>query len=181
MALRVFVLLTVLGTTYGFLVGGLMGLCGIGLMISGPIYGAIAGLSLGVIEGLVLGVLAVVVHRGGAPGDFMRYRWTAQMACAVACILAVATFWGVVFWGDTAGVRLAFTRDLPLTLILVVGPLLVATGATWVAARKVVSRYAREVAAGSPLEERYLPCSEPSDFVFGELSKELGKPFATKQ
>jgi hypothetical protein len=26
-----------------------------------------------------------------------------------------------------------------------------------------------------------LPCSEPSDFVFGELSKKLGKPFATKQ
>jgi hypothetical protein len=152
MALRVFVLLTVLGTTYGFLVGGLMGLYGIGLMISGPIYGAIAGLCLGVIEGLVLGVVAVVVHRGGASADFMWYRWTAQLACVVACILAVATFWGVVFWGDTAGVRLAFTRDLPLTLILV-GPLVVATGATWVAARKVVGRYAREVAAGSPLEE----------------------------
>ena len=26
-----------------------------------------------------------------------------------------------------------------------------------------------------------IPCSEPSDFVFGRLSKELGKPFATKQ
>jgi D-alanyl-D-alanine carboxypeptidase len=26
-----------------------------------------------------------------------------------------------------------------------------------------------------------VPCSEPSDFVFGELSKKLGKPFATKQ
>jgi D-alanyl-D-alanine carboxypeptidase len=26
-----------------------------------------------------------------------------------------------------------------------------------------------------------IPCAEPSDFVFGRLSKELGKPFATKQ
>ena len=58
-----------------------MGLYGIGLMISGPIYGAIAGLGLGVIEGLVLGVVAVVVHRGGALviscGTGGRRRWPA--------------------------------------------------------------------------------------------------------
>src|SRR5919112_3392404 len=88
MALRVFVLLTVLGTTYGFLVGGLFPY-GIGLMISGPIFGAIAGLGLGVLEGLVLGVVAVLVHRGGAPADFMWYRRKAELACVVACILAV--------------------------------------------------------------------------------------------
>ena len=157
MALRVFVLLTVLGTAYGLLVGGLTFPYGIGLMISGPIFGAIAGLGLGVLEGLVLGVVAVLVHRGGAPADFMWYRRKAELACVVACILAVALFWGVTFWrgpDPAASVRLAFTRDLPVALILVVGPLLVASGATWVAARKVVGQYAREVAAGAPLEER---------------------------
>jgi hypothetical protein len=157
MALRVFVLLTVLGTTYGVLVGGLTFPYGIGLMISGPIFGAIAGLGLGVLEGLVLGVVAVLVHRGGAPGDFLRYRRMAELACVVTCILAVALFWGVTFWrgpDPAASVRLAFTRDLPEALIIVVGPLLLATGATWVAARRVAGQYAREIAAGSPLEER---------------------------
>jgi hypothetical protein len=154
MALRVFVLLTVLGTTYGLLVGGLMFPYGIGLMISGPIFGTMAGLGLGVLEGLVLGVVAVLVHRGGTPGDFMWYRRTAELACVVACILAVALFWGVTFWradDPAASVRVAFTRDLPEALILVVGPLLLATGATWVAARKVAGQYVRENAGGAPL------------------------------
>ncbi len=153
MALRVFVLLTVLGTAYNLLVGGLTFPYGIGLMTSGPIFGAIAGLGLGVLEGLVLGVVAVLVHCGGAPGDFMWYRRKAQLAC----ILAVASFWGVTFWrgpDPAASVRLAPTRDLPEALIVVAGPLLLATGATWVAARKVVGQYAREIAAGSTLEER---------------------------
>jgi len=126
-------------------------------MISGPIFGAIAGLGLGMLEGLVLGVVAVLVHRGGAPGDFMWYRRTAEVACVAACILAVALFWGVTFWRDddpAASVRLAFSRALPEALILVAGPLLVATGATWFAARRVAGQYAREIAAGSPLEER---------------------------
>jgi hypothetical protein len=123
----------------------------------GAWYGTIAGLPLGVLEGLVLGVVTVLVHRGGAPGDFMWYRRAAQLACVVACILAVASFWGVVFWrgpDPAASVRLAFTRDLLEDLIFVVGPLLVATGATWVAARRVAGQYGSETAAESPLEER---------------------------
>jgi len=157
MALRVFVLLTVLGTTYGVVVGGLTFPYGIGLMMMFPIFGAIAGLGLGVLEGLVLGVVGVLVDRGGAPGELMWYRRAAELACVVACILTVVLFWAVMFWtgpDPAASVRLALTRDLPEALIVVVGPLLLASGATWVAARKVVGQYAREVAGGAPLEER---------------------------
>ena len=78
------------------------------------------------------------------------------MACVAACVLAVAAFWGVVFWrpGDSSSVRVAFTRDLLEALILVTGPLLLATGATWFAARRVAGQYASEAATGSTLEER---------------------------
>jgi len=64
---------------------------------------------------------------------------------------------GVTFWRDgdsAASVRVAFTRDLLEALILVAGPLLLATVATWLAARRVAGQYARETAAGAPLEER---------------------------
>ncbi len=106
---------------------------------------------------MVLGAVTVLVHRRGAPGDFMWYRRTAELACVVACMLAVALFWGVTFWRDgdsAASVRVAFTRDLLEALILVAGPLLLATVATWLAARRVAGQYARETAAGAPLEER---------------------------
>jgi hypothetical protein len=119
-------------------------------------YGAMAGFPLGLLEGVVLGTVTVLRHRRGAPADFMWYRRSAQLACVVACILAVASFWGIVFWRerDSTSVRVAFTRDLLEALILVVGPLLVATGASWWAARRVAGRYARELGAGSTPEER---------------------------
>ena len=122
----------------------------------GAVLGALAGLPLGILEGAVLGAVAVWHHCEVAPGDPLRYRRAAQLACVAACVLAVASFWGVLFWQyrDSASVRVVFTRDLTEALILVVGPLLTATTASWLAARRVVGRYAREIAARSPLEER---------------------------
>jgi hypothetical protein len=144
-----------LGAAYGTLAG--LPFYPFGLVFGpllGAMYGTIAGLPLGLLGGVVLGVVTVLMHRGGAPGDSLRYRRAAQLACVVACILAVALFWGVTFWRDpdpAAGVRLAFTRDLLETLIFEAGPLLVATGATWFAARRVAGQYARETAAEAPL------------------------------
>ena len=145
-----------LGAAYGTLVGIPFGIFGIFGPPLGAMYGAIAGLPLGLLEGVVLGALTVLMHRGGAPDNSLRYRRRAQLACVVACILAVVSFWGITFWRerDSASVRLAFTRDWLEALILVVGPLLVATGATWFASRRVAVRYARETSASSPLEER---------------------------
>jgi hypothetical protein len=149
-----------LGVGLGAAYGTLVGIPFVIFVIFGPplgaMYGAIAGLPLGLLEGVVLGVLTVLMHRRGAPDDSLRYRRTAQLACVVACILAVASFWGITFWRerDSASVRLAFTRDWLEALILVVGPLLVATGATWFAARRVAIRYARETSARAPLEKR---------------------------
>jgi hypothetical protein len=146
-----------LGAAYGTLVGiPLYPLISIFSLLGPPLgawCGIIAGLPLGLLEGVVLGALTVLMHRGGAPGDFMWYRRTAQLACVVACILAVVSLWGIIFWRerDSASVRLAFTRDLLEALILVVGPLLVATGATWFAARRVAGQYVRESAGGAPL------------------------------
>ena len=121
----------------------------------GAVLGALAGLTLGILEGAVLGAVTVLRHREGASGDPLRYRRAAQLACVAACVLAVASFWAVLFWlyRDSASVRVAFTRDLTEALILVVGPLLLATTASWFAARRVAGQYAREIAAGLPLEE----------------------------
>jgi hypothetical protein len=146
-----------LGAAYGTLVGIPFVIFGIFGPPLGAMYGAIAGLPLGLLEGVVLGALTVLMHRGGAPDDPLRYRRRAQLACVVVlCILAVVSSWGITFWRarESASVRLAFTRDWLEALILVVGPLLVATGATWFAARRVALRYARETSARSPLEER---------------------------
>ena len=73
------------------------------------------------------------------------------MGCVMVCILAVTTFWGVVFWrdGDSTSVRLTFTRVLLEALILVVVPLLVATGASWWAGARVTNRYVDEL--GDPV------------------------------
>jgi hypothetical protein len=152
MAMRMVVLLAVLGEVYSWVVGAFAPpLAWIGLAIMFPIFGAIAGLGLGMLEGVVLWVVSVLVHHMGIAGDSVWYRRAAELTCVVACILAVALFWGVTFWrgpDPAASVRLAFTRDLPEALILVVGPLLLVAGASWWAARKVVSQYARETAAG---------------------------------
>jgi hypothetical protein len=127
-------------------------------LVFGPLlgasYGTIVGLPLGLLGGVVLGAVTVLVHRGGTPDDSLRYRRTAQLACVVACMLAVALFWGITFWrgpDPVASVRLALTRDLPETLIFEVGPFLLATGATWFAARRIAGQYARETADGVPL------------------------------
>jgi hypothetical protein len=145
-----------LGAAYGMLVGAPFPIYGIFGPPLGAMFGAIAGLPLGLLEGLVLGSLSVWQHRRAAPaGDFVCYRRTAQLACVVACILAVVSFWGIEFWrvGGWASVRVAFTRDLLEAFVLVVGPLVIATGATWFAARRVAGTYAHELAGGSPLEE----------------------------
>ena len=138
-----------LGAAYGTLVGIPFG------PPLGAMLGAMAGLPLGPLEGLVLGVVTVLRHRGVAPEDSLWYRRAAQLACVVACILAVVSFWGITLWrvGGWASVRVAFTRDLLEALILVAGPLILATGATWWAARRVAGQYARQIAAGPPLEE----------------------------
>ena len=152
MALRMVVLLAALGEVYSWVAGAFAPpLAWIGLAIMFPIIGAVGGLGLGVLEGVVLWVVTVLVHRRGIPGDSVWYRRAAELACVVACILVVALFWGVTFWrgpAPAASVRLAFTKDLPEALILVVGPSLLATGASWWAARKVASQYARETAVG---------------------------------
>jgi hypothetical protein len=144
-----------LGAAYGTLVGAPIVIFGIFGPPLGAMCGAIAGLPLGLLEGLVLGAVSVLQHRRAAPSDFVWYRRTAQLACVVACILAVGSFWGIELWrvGGWASVRVAFTRDLLETFILVVGPLVIATGATWFAARRVAGTYAHELAGGSPLEE----------------------------
>ena len=146
-----------LGAAYGTLVG--IPFVPFGLVfgpVLGAMYGTMAGLALGLLEGLVLGVLTVLQHRRAVPGDFMWYRRAAQLACVVACMLAVVSFWGIAFWRerDSASVRVAFTGDLLEAFFLVVGPLLVATGATWFAARRVAGTYSRETVARSPRQER---------------------------
>lgn len=144
-----------LGAAYGTLVGAPVPIYGIFGPPLGAMCGAIAGLLLGLLEGLLLGALTVLMHRRGAPGDSLRYRRAAQLVCVVACILAVVSFWGITFWmeRDSASVRLAFTRDRIESLILVVGPLVIATGASWFAARRVAGTYAHELAGGALLEK----------------------------
>jgi len=118
----------------------------------GALYGAIVGLSLGVLEGVVLYVFTLVLRRrGGLPDDVGRYRRTAGWACAAGCVLTFASFWGVIVWraGDSASVRVAFTRDLPEALIIVAGPSLLAIGAAWWASRRVAGQYTRETGATS--------------------------------
>jgi hypothetical protein len=89
----------------------------------------------------------VLLHRGGAIRDPIRYRRAAELACVVACMLAVALFWVVAFWriDGPASTRAVIIRDLLETFILVAGPLLIATGASWWAARRVAVRYMDEL------------------------------------
>ena len=119
--------------------------------LSGAMYGTIAGFSLRLVEGAVLGGVTTPWRRRGAPDNCLRYRRTSELGCVMVCILAVTTFWGVVFWrdGDSTSVRLTFTRVLLEALILVVVPLLVATGASWWAGARVTNRYVDEL--GDPV------------------------------
>jgi hypothetical protein len=117
----------------------------------GAMFGAIVGLPLGLLEGAVLGALTMLRYRRGALGDPLAYRRAAQLACVAMCVVAVATFWVVVFLreGDFwASVRVVLTRQKLETFILVIGPLLIAAGASWWASRRVAGRYAQHTAAG---------------------------------
>lgn len=96
-------------------------------------------------------------HRGGAPVDHQRYRRKAGLACAAVCVVALALFFeltarmsGTSFVGGPA---YDSGDEAFVSMIIVAGPSLLATGALWWAARKVAGQYARETAAGSPLEE----------------------------
>ena len=131
-----------LGTAYGTLVG--MPFYPFGL-IFGPLLGAmcgtISGLPLGLLEGTVLGVLTLLQHRRGVLDNFLRYRRASELACVMVCILAVTTF---LADGNSFSVRKAFTnftRDPLESLVFVVVPLLVATGASWWAGRRVAGQY----------------------------------------
>jgi hypothetical protein len=83
-------LLAAVGAVYGFLVGGLTFPYGAGLMFSGPIFGTASGLCVGPLEGLVLWGVTMLHHRGGTLRDSERYRLAAGLACAAACIVALA-------------------------------------------------------------------------------------------
>ncbi len=152
MALRMVVLLAVLGEVYSWVVGAFAPpFAWIGFAIMFPIFGAIAGLGLGVLEGVLLWVVTMLAHHMGISANSVWYRRAAELACVVAGILAVVLFWAVMFWrgpDPAASVRLALTRDRLEAVLLVVGPSHVAAGASWWAARNVASRYARETAAG---------------------------------
>lgn len=137
-----------MGAAYGLIVGAPF--IPLGILIGpllGALYGALAGLPLGIVEGAALCGVTLLLHRYGVTGNVDQYRRIAGRACAAACMLAVALFWGVIFWradDPAASVRVALTRDLPEGLIIVAGPLLLATGAAWWAGRKVAAQYINE-------------------------------------
>jgi hypothetical protein len=140
-----------LGLGFGAAYGTLVGIPFYPFTIFGPplgaMYGSIAGLPLGLLEGVVLGAVTVLLHRGGATRDPSRYWRAAELVCVASCAPAVTLFWGISFWridGPTSA-RAVIVRDLLETFILVAGPLLIATGASWWAARRVAVRYMDEL------------------------------------
>ena len=151
MAWRMVVCLAALGEVYSWVVGAFAFPYGIALMVIGPIYGAIAGLGLGVLEGVLLWVVTMLVHHMGIPADSVWYRRVAELVCVVVSLVALALFFeitarmsGTSFIGGPA----YDSDDVVAGVLLVAGPSLLAAGASWWAARKVVSQYARETAAG---------------------------------
>src|SRR5918997_6235646 len=127
-----------LGTVYGTLVG--MPFYPFGLLfgaLMGAMFGTISGLPLGLLEGVVLGMLTLLQHRRGVLDNSLRYRRASELACVMVSILAVMTF---LVNGNSFSVRTAFTnltRDPLESLVFVVVPLLVATGASWWAGARV--------------------------------------------
>jgi hypothetical protein len=141
-----------LGTTYGLLVGGLTFPYGIGLMLVGPLFGAVGR--------LVLGAVTVLWHRGGAAGDPLRYRRAAELACAAVCIVALALFFELTarMSGTSFVAGPAYdSEDVVSVLIVVVAPSFLATGASWWAGRRVAGKYTSgfgEPANNSPAQAR---------------------------
>ncbi len=95
-------------------------------------------------------------HRGGTPRDSERYRRAAGLACAAVCIVTLALIFeltarksGTSFVSGPAYAG----EDVTFVLMAIVAPSLSAAWGAWWAARRVAAQYAREVDAGSPLEE----------------------------
>ena len=149
-------LLAAVGAVYGFLVGGLFFPYGAGLMVSGPIVGTVLGLCVGPLEGLVLWGVTILHYRGGAPRDSERYRRAAGLACAAACIVALALIFELTAHKSGTSflsVRAYDRDDVIAVLMVIVAPSLIGAWVCWGAARRVASQYARKIAAGSTLEE----------------------------
>ncbi len=146
-----------LGAVHGSLVGAFAFPYGIGFVIIGLIFGPALGLCLGPLEGVVLWGVTMLHYRGGTPRDSDRYRRAAGMACAAVCIVALALIFELTarMSGTSFVSGPAYDdEDVTFLLLVVVAPSLSAAWAAWWAARRVAGQYAREIAAGSPLEER---------------------------
>ncbi len=151
MAMRMVVLLAVLGEVYSWVLGAFAPpLAWIGFAIIFPIFGATGGLGLGVLESVVLWVVTVLHHRRGIPGDSVWYRRIAELVCVVVSLVALALFFEITArMSGTSIIGGPYDSDyVQEVLVLVAGPSLLAAGASWWAARKVASQYARETAAG---------------------------------
>jgi hypothetical protein len=149
-------LLAAVGAVFGFLVGGLTFPYGAGLMVSGPIVGTVLGLCVGPLEGLVLWGVTILHYSGGAPRNSERYRLAAGLACAAACIVTLALIFELTARkSGTSFVSGPAYRgeDVAAVLMVVVAPSLIGAWACWGAARRVAGQYARQIAAGSTLEE----------------------------
>jgi hypothetical protein len=144
-------LLAAVGTVYGLFVGGLTFPYGIGFVLTGPIFGTALGLCIGPLEGAVLWGVTMLHRRGGYLRDSDRYRRAAGVACAAVCIVALAVIFEVI--ARKSGTSFVSgpaydSDDVTFLLMVIVAPSLSAAWASWWAARKVASQYAREAAAG---------------------------------
>jgi hypothetical protein len=148
-----------LGTVYGTLVGIPFYPFGV---IFGPLlgamYGALAGLALGVLESVILLAVTLLFRWRGTSKGIGRYRRTAGWACGAVCVLASASFFeltarrsGTSFVSGPA----YDSDDVVFLSILIVGPSLVAAGASWWAGRRVAEKYideCREPAGHDPTD-----------------------------
>jgi len=137
-----------LGAVYGTLVG--MPFYPFGLIFGpllGAMYATLAGLALGILESVILLVVTLLFRWRGTFKDIGRYRRTAGWACGAVCVLASASFFELTARrsGTSFVNRPAYDSDDALfLLILIVGPSLVAAGASWWAGRRVAEKYIGE-------------------------------------
>jgi hypothetical protein len=144
-------LLAAVGTVYGLLVGGLTFPYGIAFVLTGPIFGTAAGLCIGPLEGAVLWGVTMLHRRGGFLRDSDRYRRAAGVACAAACIVALAVIFELIARKSGTSFVSGHAYDsgeVTFLLMVIVAPSLSAAWAAWWAARRVADQYARETAAG---------------------------------